>query len=129
MTIKSSQKSCIKVPRIYVTLSFVCCAIADILMRLNCFSHIKRNDSKRLQMIGCACAAGVTSTFGTPFGGVLFSIEVTSVAYMVRNLPRAFLCAVMASLVYFTLGSFSFIIFMIFKFVIICYNFSSSLSF
>lgn len=44
------------------------------------------------------------ATFGTPFGGVLFSIEVTATCYMVRNLPRAFLTAVCASLVYNMVG-------------------------
>lgn len=75
-------------------------AISDSLMRLHMFRHCRRNISKRLEILGCACAAGVASTFGTPFGGVLFSIEVTASYYMVRNLPRAFFCAVCAALVY-----------------------------
>lgn len=57
--------------------------------------------------VWCALhARGVVqaATFGTPFGGVLFSIEVTATCYMVRNLPRAFLTAVCASLVYNMVG-------------------------
>lgn len=82
----------------------VAVAISDSLMRLHCFRHCRRNTSKRLEILGCASAAGIASTFGTPFGGVLFSIEVTATYYMVRNLPRAFFCAVCAALVYEVAG-------------------------
>jgi len=37
-------------------------------------------------MLAAAVGAGVTATFGTPIGGVLFSIEVTSSNYIVANL-------------------------------------------
>ena len=47
---------------------------------------------------------GICATLGTAFGAVLFSIEITATAYMVRNLPRAFLTAVAASLVFLALG-------------------------
>ncbi len=49
-------------------------------------------------MLACACAAGVAATFGTPFGGVLFSVEVTASFYMVRNLPRSFFAALSGAL-------------------------------
>ena len=45
-------------------------------------------------MLAASVAAGVTATFGTPIGGVLFSIEVTSTYYMVSNLWKAFFCSV-----------------------------------
>lgn len=73
-------------------------AIADTLMRQKCFSHLAKNDAKRLEIMACAAAAGVGATFGTPFAAVLFSIEVTSGYFMVRNLPRCFLCAISGSL-------------------------------
>jgi H+/Cl- antiporter ClcA len=79
-------------------------ALADQLMKLGIFRHIKAQDSKRLEIIACACASGVSATFGTAFGGVLFSIEFTSSAYLVRTLPRAFLSSVCAMLVIFSLG-------------------------
>lgn len=78
----------------------VAVALADSIMRLKPFRHCRKDTSKRLEILGCACAAGVASTFGTPFGGVLFSIEVTATSYLVRNLPRAFFTAVCAGLVY-----------------------------
>ena len=45
-----------------------------------------------------ACAVGVSSTFRSPIGGVLFSIEVTSTYYMVANYWKGFLAAISASL-------------------------------
>ncbi|GMI03367.1 hypothetical protein TrRE_jg5174, partial [Triparma retinervis] len=73
-------------------------AISDTLMRQECFSHLAKNDAKRLEIMACAAAAGVGATFGTPFAAVLFSIEVTSGYFMVRNLPRCFLCAISGTL-------------------------------
>lgn len=80
-------------------------AMADQLMKLPVFQHIQRQDAKRLEMIACACASGVSATFGTAFGGVLFSIEFTSSAYLVRTLPKAFLTSVCAMLAIYSLGS------------------------
>ena len=79
-------------------------AIADQLMKLEPFRHIHRQDSKRLEILACACASGVSATFGNAFGGVLFSIEFTSSAYMVRTLPKAFLTSVVAMLAFLFLG-------------------------
>lgn len=79
-------------------------AIADQLMKLSPFVHIRRQDSKRLEILACACASGVSATFGNAFGGVLFSIEFTSSAYMVRTLPKAFLTSVVAMIAFLFLG-------------------------
>jgi len=45
-------------------------------------------------MLAASIGAGVTAAFGTPVGGVLFSIEVTSAYYMVSNLWRCFFTSV-----------------------------------
>lgn len=55
--------------------------IANLLLRLPVFSSIAKNDSLRNHVIGAAAAVGVSSTFGAPIGGVLFSIEVTTTFY------------------------------------------------
>jgi chloride channel 2 len=52
------------------------------------------------QIIAAGAAAGVTAVLGAPIGGVLFSIEVTAMYYMVSNLWRAFFCSVMCLLTY-----------------------------
>lgn len=79
-------------------------AIADQVMKLSIFRNVHRQDSRRLEIIACACASGVAATFGTSYGSVLFSIELTSSAYLVRTLPKAFLASVCAMLVFFVLG-------------------------
>ena len=45
-------------------------------------------------MLAASVGAGVTASFGTPVGGVLFSIEVTSSFYMVSNLWRGFFVSI-----------------------------------
>ena len=45
-------------------------------------------------MLAAAVAVGVACCFGSPIGGVLFSIEVTSVLFSVRNYWRGFFAAV-----------------------------------
>jgi H+/Cl- antiporter ClcA len=51
-------------------------------------------------MYSAAVAAGMTSTFGAPFGAIMFSIEVSTTYYMVSNLFKAFFCAVFALLIF-----------------------------
>jgi chloride channel 2 len=51
-------------------------------------------------MLSAAVAAGMTSTFGAPFGGLLFSIEVSSTYYIVSNLFKGFFCATFALLIF-----------------------------
>ncbi|OQR95310.1 Chloride Channel (ClC) Family [Achlya hypogyna] len=76
----------------------ISCCFAECLMQMDIFRRIHDDSAKRLEMLACACAAGVAATFGTPFGGVLFAVEVTSSFYMVRNLPRSFFAALAGSI-------------------------------
>lgn len=78
-------------------------AIADQVMKFSLFRNIYRQDTRRLEIIACACASGVAATFGTSYGSVLFSIELTASAYLIRTLPKAFLASVIAMLVFFVL--------------------------
>lgn len=41
-----------------------------------------RFEKHREQVLSAGVSVGVASTFGTPVGGVLFSIEVTSIYYL-----------------------------------------------
>jgi len=63
------------------------------LSQLKWFNDIDLNKSVKKQILGVAVAAGVVSSFGTPFGGIIFSIEVTATYYMVSSLWKAFFCA------------------------------------
>lgn len=74
-------------------------ALANQLMKFPIFHKIQNQDIKRLDILACACSAGVASTFGTPFGGVLFSIELTSSVYSVKNLPRATFIAIISTII------------------------------
>lgn len=49
------------------------------------FKGIYENESRSHEMLAAACAVGVACCFAAPVGGVMFSIEVTSVYFAVRN--------------------------------------------
>eukprot|EP00913_Durusdinium_trenchii_P022503 g21140.t1 len=57
-----------------------------------------RNEGKRQQLFSAAVAAGVSSAFGTPVGGVLFSLEEVSSHFPSRTLLMAFVASVVATL-------------------------------
>ena len=52
------------------------------------------------QVLAAACAAGVSSTFGAPVGGVLFSVEVTSTYYSISHLWKAMFTSVCGALLF-----------------------------
>lgn len=51
-----------------------------------------------MEVFSAAAAVGVSLAFGTPIGGVLFSIEVTSSFYLVGNMWRGYFAATFATL-------------------------------
>jgi len=48
----------------------------QILKHSRYFGHLYHDGLYRLEILSAACACGVAATFGAPFSGVLFSIEV-----------------------------------------------------
>lgn len=50
--------------------------VGNIVCRV--FPKYETNESKRREILSCACAAGVAVAFGAPVGGVLFSLEEVS---------------------------------------------------
>lgn len=58
------------------------------------FQGIYSSQSRQTEMLEAACAVGVACCFAAPIGGVLFSIEVTSVFFAVRNYWRGFFAAI-----------------------------------
>ena len=58
------------------------------------FDAAYNNEARQGEMLAAACAVGVACCFAAPIGGVLFSIEVTSVFFAVRNYWRGFFAAV-----------------------------------
>jgi hypothetical protein len=67
---------------------------------LACFAPSRTLCARRLEILASACAVGVASDFGAPIGGVLFSIEVTSTYFAVRNYWRGFFASVVAAFVF-----------------------------
>jgi len=75
--------------------------VATLLTKLvTSFQGIYANESRNSEMLAAACAVGVACCFGSPIGGVLFSIEVTSVYFAVRNYWRGFFAAVCGAVVF-----------------------------
>lgn len=70
------------------------------------FEPFRTNQTLKKQLLSAASAVGVTSSFGTPIGGVLFSIEVTSNFYYVEEYWKAFFCSVFSTLVFKELSKF-----------------------
>ncbi|XP_045591841.2 chloride channel protein 2 isoform X3 [Procambarus clarkii] len=64
------------------------------------FKGIYENESRNSEMLAAACAVGVACCFAAPVGGVLFSIEVTSVYFAVRNYWRGFFAAVCGAMMF-----------------------------
>jgi len=82
----------------------IAAAVADNLMKLSPFRDVFDKDIRRLEILSHACAAGVSATMGSAFGGVLFAIEFCSTSYIVRMLPEAFATAVVTIVIMSLLG-------------------------
>jgi chloride channel 2 len=78
--------------------------LAHWLLQRRWFVRLRGSKETVHQVLGAACAVGVTSAFGSPIGGVLFSIEVTATYYLTSSYWRAFLTAVSGSVAFKLLG-------------------------
>jgi len=75
--------------------------VATLMSKLvTSFKGIYENESRNSEMLAAACAVGVSCSFAAPIGGVLFSIEVTSVYFAIRNYWRGFFAAVFGALMF-----------------------------
>lgn len=70
--------------------------VGNISCRL--FPKYAGNDLKRRQVLSAASSAGVALAFGSPLGGVLFSLEEVSYYFLPHQLFRIFFCAMMSAL-------------------------------
>lgn len=57
------------------------------------FDPAFKSETRRAECLAAACAVGVACTFSAPVGGVLFSIEVTTMYFSVRSYWRGFFAA------------------------------------
>ncbi|KAI1168212.1 voltage gated chloride channel [Nemania serpens] len=63
------------------------------------FAKYRRNASKTREILSACAAAGVAVAFGSPIGGVLFSLEEMSNHFPLKTLWRSYFCALVATAV------------------------------
>ncbi|RDH38024.1 chloride channel [Aspergillus welwitschiae] len=61
------------------------------------FSKYKQNASKTREVLTATAAAGVAVAFGSPIGGVLFSLEEVASYFPLKTLWRSYFCALVAT--------------------------------
>lgn len=69
----------------------------NVISRL--FNKYKRNASKTREILSASAAAGVAVAFGSPIGGVLFSLEEIASYFPMKTLWRSYFCALVATAV------------------------------
>ncbi|XP_043347993.1 chloride channel protein 2 isoform X1 [Dermochelys coriacea] len=82
----------------FVHIASMCAALLSKFLSL--FGGIYENQSRNIEMLAAACAVGVGCCFAAPIGGVLFSIEVTSTFFAVRNYWRGFFAATFSAFIF-----------------------------
>ncbi|XP_059807917.1 chloride channel K isoform X1 [Hypanus sabinus] len=86
----------------------ICSMIATYLGRIRTtVTRDYENTSKRYEMLVAAAAVGVASCFGAPISGVLFSVEVMSSHFAVRNYWRGFFAATCGAFMFRLLSVFN----------------------
>ncbi|GES64719.1 voltage-gated chloride channel [Aspergillus terreus] len=73
---------------------FAVCA-GNVISRF--FSKYKQNASKTREVLTATAAAGVAVAFGSPIGGVLFSLEEVASYFPLKTLWRSYFCALVAT--------------------------------
>ncbi|KAM7120389.1 chloride channel protein 1 [Molossus nigricans] len=82
----------------FVHIASICAAVLSKFMSV--FSGVYEQPYYYTDMLTVGCAVGVGCCFGTPLGGVLFSIEVTSTYFAVSNYWRGFFAATFSAFVF-----------------------------
>ncbi|KAL1777613.1 chloride channel protein 1 [Sigmodon hispidus] len=82
----------------FVHIASICAAVLSKFMSMFC--GVYETVPGQLDLLVPACAVGVGCCFAAPVGGVLFSIEVTSTYFAVRNYWRGFFAATFSAFVF-----------------------------
>nr|XP_055053602.1 chloride channel protein 2-like isoform X1 [Misgurnus anguillicaudatus] len=82
----------------FVHFGAICAAVVCKFMSF--FSDIYKNEARNLEMLTAGCAVGIGCCFAAPLGGVLFSVEVTSMFFVVRNYWRGMMSATFGILIF-----------------------------
>ncbi|XP_058602716.1 chloride channel protein 1 isoform X2 [Onychostoma macrolepis] len=82
----------------FVHIASICAAVLSRVMSI--FTGVYENSAHVQDLLVCACAVGVATCFAAPVGGVLFSIEVTSTYFAVRNYWRGYFAATFSAFIF-----------------------------
>ncbi|XP_056301023.1 chloride channel protein 1 isoform X2 [Pseudoliparis swirei] len=82
----------------FVHIASICAAVLSRFMSI--FTGVDENPYGYTDILTVGCAVGVGCCFGTPLGGVLFSIEVTSTYFAVRNYWRGYFAATFSAFIF-----------------------------
>ena len=73
----------------------VACCCANIIMKP--FTSISQNEARKREILSAAAASGISVAFGSPIGGVLFSLEQLSYYFPDKTMWQSFVCAMVAA--------------------------------
>lgn len=73
----------------------VACCCANLLMKLS--PSLTDNEARKREVLSAAAAAGISVAFGSPIGGVLFSLEQLSYYFPDKTMWQSFVCAMVAA--------------------------------
>lgn len=73
----------------------VACCCANLLIRY--FDTREHSEAKKREILSAAAAAGISVAFGSPIGGVLFSLEQVSYYFPDKTMWHSFVCAMIAA--------------------------------
>ncbi|KAK4141623.1 chloride channel protein 5, partial [Dichotomopilus funicola] len=75
----------------------VACCCANLFTKL--FPSINTNEARKREVLSAAAASGISVAFGSPIGGVLFSLEQLSYYFPDKTMWQSFVCAMTAAMV------------------------------
>ncbi|KAI5779100.1 chloride channel [Geopyxis carbonaria] len=73
----------------------VACCCANLMMKP--FGSINKNEALKREVLSAAASAGISVAFGSPIGGVLFSLEQLSYYFGDKTMWKSFVCAMVAA--------------------------------
>ncbi|KAK4050731.1 glycerol ethanol, ferric requiring protein [Microbotryomycetes sp. JL221] len=94
---KQSQSQFFPIGSLATRLRF--CKIADVKLYFISLDCLIFGKGKMREIVTAAAAAGVAVAFGSPIGGVLFSLEEMTINYPIKTMWRSFFCALVATVV------------------------------
>ncbi|PSR94580.1 chloride channel [Coniella lustricola] len=75
----------------------VACCCANLFVKL--FPVINENEARKREVLSAAAASGISVAFGSPIGGVLFSLEQISYYFPDKTMWKSFVCASVAAVI------------------------------